>query len=78
MDLLIIPNNPKSMNFIIKLNRGHFYLSSYSFEIWCFIRGWKVPTNTKFHLYISKVMPVIFSKKHRDYSNACGPIDNFG
>ena len=45
------------MNFIRKLSRGKFYLSNQSVQIRGFIRGWKLATNAKFQLIISKIMP---------------------
>ena len=44
MDLLISQGQigPKSMNFIRKLNRGNFYFSNHTFQIWWLISSIKV------------------------------------
>ena len=42
MDLLNMTNWPKSLNFIRRLKRGNFYLSSQSFQILWLIGGMKV------------------------------------
>ena len=46
MDLINM-TKPKSMNFIRSLNRGNFYLSSQSFQIWSFISGMEVGNKSK-------------------------------
>ena len=44
------------MNFIRSLNKGNFYFSNQSFQIWWLISGIEVRKNTKFQLNISKIM----------------------
>ena len=54
---------PISMHFIGRLSEGILFLSSHSFEIQKFIRGWKLAT--KFKRDISTNMPAR-PKKHKD------------
>ena len=52
------------MNFIRRLNRGNFYFSNQSFQIWWLIGGIEVRKTYKFQLNISKIMAAR-PKKHR-------------
>ena len=42
MDLINMTNRAKSMNFKRRLNRGNFYFSKQSFQIWWLISGIEV------------------------------------
>ena len=54
---------PKSMNFIRRLNRENFYLSSLFFQFGGLLGVWKLALYAKFQLNISKIMPTR-PKKH--------------
>ena len=45
------------MNFIRRLNRGNFIFQPTVLKFGDLLRGWKLATNTKFHVGISKIMP---------------------
>ena len=51
MDLLKLTKSPKSINFITRLDRGNFYLSSqYLLKFSDLLGGWKLATNGKLNI----------------------------
>ena len=68
------------MNFIIGLNRGNRYLSSFIFSVFIIVLkfddllgGWKLAANLKLQLNISKIMPDR-TKKDRETRGVNNPI----
>ena len=47
------------MNFIRRLSRGNFIFQPTVLKFGDLLRGWKLATNTKFHVGISKIMPAM-------------------
>ena len=65
MDLLNMIIGPKAMNFIRKLNRGIFYLSSHSFEISDLLRDGRWQQMQNFSSVYPKIVPAR-SKTHQN------------
>ena len=63
-------NRAQFINFIRRLNRGNFYVSSHSFEIYDLLAGRNLATNVNFQLNISKIM-LARPEKYRDIGGEC-------